>query len=102
VLNISLAILFCHSKNHSHGIQKNIALFCSVVLMHTRYSPAGFTIVVYQPGQTMDGCLASWQSGKLTKRIITADKAGRHSIRYGNKVLKLFLKKGGNTIQHLL
>lgn len=44
----------------------------------------------------------SWQSGKLTKLIITADKAGRHSIRYGNKVLKLFLKKGDNTIQHLL
>ena len=44
----------------------------------------------------------SWQTGKLTKLIITADKAGRHSIRYGNKVLKLFLKKGDNTIQHLL
>ena len=42
------------------------------------------------------------QDLQLTKRIITADKAGRHSIRYGNKVLKLFLKKGGNTIQHLL
>lgn len=40
----------------------------------------------------------SWQSGKLTQLIVTADKAGTHSIRYGTKVLKTLLKKGDNAI----
>ena len=40
----------------------------------------------------------SWQSGKLTQLIINADKAGTHSVRYGNKVLQVQLKKGNNTV----
>lgn len=40
----------------------------------------------------------SWQSGRLTQLTITADKAGTHSVRYGNKVLPVQLKKGKNTV----
>ncbi len=40
----------------------------------------------------------SWQSGKLTRLVITANKAGTHTIRYGNKVLQAPLKKGDNTV----
>lgn len=40
----------------------------------------------------------SWQSGRLTQLTITADKAGTHSVRYGNKVLPVQLKKGENTV----
>ncbi|HEX5026284.1 MAG TPA: glycoside hydrolase family 95 protein [Agriterribacter sp.] len=40
----------------------------------------------------------SWDAGKLTTLYVNADRAGSQSIRYRNKVLQLYLKKGSNKI----
>lgn len=40
----------------------------------------------------------SWKEGQLTRLVISADKAGDHTIRYGNKVVTVRLKKGTNAI----
>ncbi|HRN55553.1 MAG TPA: glycoside hydrolase family 95 protein, partial [Agriterribacter sp.] len=40
----------------------------------------------------------SWRSGKLTRLIITTDRTGSHTIRYGDKAWQVQLKKGDNTV----